>query len=779
MANKVLKIESVMSAPQTLPIEKALKKVAETARQTFSPKMWKDVNKEVDRHVKYLKETYKITKQQGEAYREHIIKPLKEQEALHKRIETTTRRSQLLFDNAERMADRRYQRRMQGVNALRNPGDAAAIREEADYRYAGVMSKARGTMGAGFDYAASQADARQEEARNRRQEIAAKIMAGAAAVRIGGAIASGVGELYYGQSMRELGHKAGAAGFANTMYNQLTSGDISGLFAMMEQPGGMSRMRGLLGDAKTASQLNLIGQGLAGAAQMGIGGAQTFVGTTMTGPWAPMNVSQGLETGLAGGLTAGRAWADYSAGKVGHDVSNAALQGMQFMQSLNGPRQRQLAEVMGRLPQLAELASLSGKKPGDIVSMLATAGEGGGLTFDQTQSLYETMGSSSSSAAALSNVGVVARAPRTMGIGREAAMAGMASLTGMAGGSDTAGRQLFEIMRRATSMGMSDAKIREAIVTTLPQIMETQAGRMTSSMGVTDAMSAAMRNAALQGRTMDTGDIRTGMGAVQAANMLTGGRSGIGPLDVGMAGALLRTAKAAGVDSRTAFSLSQIPFNDLGGTETRALLAGAGIGDRSAQDDIINKLRGAAGGVLSTTFPGMNTAQMASALARQTGANYDTMFQSLSMLRNPAAMVGLTGGDITGIDESSETGRMWGQVSQRAKLMNTPLVAGAQDESINSGISGVQAAGQAMVDVIGVLSKTDASKLGDIPGLLDAVTVALGHLGDAAAVTARNLGGTLPGQTSDTTGAQSIEWFRAQGYSPRGAAVTAAGTGGK
>jgi hypothetical protein len=588
-------------------------------------------------------------------------------------------------------------------------------------------------------------------------------MAIGAGVQIAGKVLATGGDIIFGQSMRKAQYGAEAAGFAGKMYNDLTSGDYTGMITAMGDPEARKRFKEIVGDAGYRSNFNQAGAAIGavggiigGAAQTGMGLAMmtnpvTALGAAGAG-MGGMNFSGGVGS-MAGSIgELGSVGANYMAGKTDADVSSAAIQGMEYTRNLDPIRLRHLQELQSRTRQIAEFGSLSslGGDPALKMNEMGKVGVLGGIgTLEETMSHFQALSNVMTHTSAMdkNNLAMVTRAPELLGMSREGAVQGMGATSRMAGGTGGAANELLNIMRKATALGMDDAKIREAIVTTLPQMLENGMGREKTLGNVSDFLSLAKTSAAQHGGPMDLRDLSTAAAAVKIGGQWTGGSTGLGSIDVPMVGGGINLGdkirkKHKNFDTMTAQAFATLGIDKLniGNSYVRDAFEDMNITDPAVQEEILEQYRVQKGASItkSQKGSGLGRANYFLQVGRSVGSDdYDATKLAAygadrgSNVRNK---------DRAAADPNDPTNANMMDPRNRSAVdanignagnQYSPTDKALTDEENKAQLKNAIAAAGAFITDLERLSKIDPEKLKLVPALVDSLAVSIEHLGTA------------------------------------------------
>jgi hypothetical protein len=770
MANKVVKIEADIAPKPSTAMQRELKKLGTEVQKTFGPKAMEATTKALDKHIKGLQQTIKLTKEQGKIYKDHVLAPLQEHERVYKRIVTQVERSQRILNGGDRSVRWLARKlRSEGVTHAGDPDAYAIYDQQSKVRNARTQSMAQGNFMAGMDIIEQRRKADADASQEERMKKVATAMAIGAATRVAGQTLATGGDIIYGQSMRKAQFGSEAAGFAGKMYNDLTRGDYTGMIAAMGDPAARAKFKEIVADSEMRSKTNQAGAAVGAVGGIIGGSAQTALGFGMMSVpggagMGGMNAMGGIGT-VAGSIgELGGVGANYMAGKTEADVSSSAIQGMEYVRTLNPIRLRHLQELQGRTRQIAEFGSLSslGGDPALKMNEMGRVGVLGGIgSLDETMSQFQALRGVMTHTSAMDkdNLAMVTRAPELLGIGREAAVQGMGATSRMAGGTAGASGELFNIMRKATALGLDDAKIREAIISELPRIMESGMGREKTLGNVMDVMSLAKTSAADHGGPVDLRDLSTAAAAVKIGGKWTGGGTGIGSIDVPMVGGgivlgskIRKEHKSFNAMTAQRFATLGIDQLNLGNAYVQDAFQQANINDPKVQEEILGKYREQKGQTADQAIKasGLGKANYISNFAEAMGITYDEA---------KLALYGVSRGenvrqkDRTAADPNGPSNAH--MLDPRARSANEANVANAGNEyaPTNAAMTDEENKGQlknaitaagTFINQLERLSKVNVDGLKNVPGLVTDLAIAVERLG--VATQGVNLPGTAGGR---------------------------------
>ena len=767
MANKTIKIEAEMSPKVSPKMEKMMKTYAELGAKAANPKDLAKYNKEMDKTIKYAEKWVKLTKEQTKAMKDGPTKALKEQDQLLQQIGKRMETAQMRMGKADEAGREWMYRKLAstGITAQSDPAGYARLSQTAGQITANVRNRAQGDVDVGMDIFRQQREKMDDEKQQQRMERVAKIMAWGAAGKVAGAAVSTAGDVFFGQSMRKAQFGAEAAGFAGKMYGDLTSGDYTGIQAMMKDPAALAQFKEIVSDSKTRSLMTQGGNALSAAGGVVMGAGQTALGIGMmaSGAGAGMgglNLAQGVGsmTGAIGDL--GMVAQNYRAGKTEADVSNAAIQGAEYLSRLDPIKLLQMQRLQGRVRQISEYGLLNGQgattDPASMMADVGAFGIAGGIgSVDESIQYQQALRGVTTTGASLNAamLGNVMRAPEVLGIGRESAIAGMGATSRMSGGTLGANAELFNVMRKAMALGIDDSKLREAIVTTLPRLLETGSGREGSLGNVMDAMNVAAQSAMNRGQPMDLRDVELGVAANKIGGVFTGGASGIQSLDVAMMGAginaghaLRKDKRFKNLDANTIQQLSAMGNDKLNKNErTDDMLNAVGIKDDKDKEEVLNAIRTARGKRFESYAKGsgMTSPTLTGALADQLKLPYDQAKAAVGLVTAgnyatqnrapPPAAVDANGNPIPVTNLTPEQQKAADAARQDAANRQSPDQAALRSKDNKEQLANSLVAAGSFIERLESLSRSgNLEGLKNVPDLIDQVAKSINGLGTAA-----------------------------------------------
>jgi hypothetical protein len=336
----------------------------------------------------------------------------------------------------------------------------------------------------------------------------------------------------------------------------------------------------------------------------------------------------------------------------------------------------------------------------------------------------------------------------------------MGSFSRMQGGTAGAANELFNIMRKATALGMDDAKIREAIINELPRIMESGMGREKRLDNVMDVMALAKTSAAQRGGPMDLRDLSDAAAAVKIGGQWTGGGTGIGSVDTPMVsqgivlGSKLRK-KFPKFNAVTAASFATMGMDQMT-TSNRYVtdaLTELGITDPAQQEEIVSSYRAQKGATMNKVVKasGMGKANFLKEVSEQTGIHdYEKALLAYYGIDQgePARQQGRKAADPTGPSNANMLDpRARGAVranQENAANEYAPTNAALTDEQNKAQLKNAITAAGAFITELERLSKVNVEGLKDVPKLVTDLAIGIERLGRATQGV--NLPGTAAGR---------------------------------
>lgn len=741
--NKSINIGTNLEPPKMDPrFERVLKQMGNITAKYLNTSDLKKYNIEAEKNVKILqkmgignKELYKTMRNEGTRALKEQTKVMKDYGQEMDRVAAKASRAQA---TAARWVNRQG-RNMRPGSTFDMAGAAGDMAERWTNQYRDQMQK-------GAEYARNIAEQQQQERDQAKGKMLQKAMWAGAGMQIGGQVISGVGNMIFGGGQQRLGYEAQKAQMAGNLYNELTSGNTSSLFAL--KGAGMEKLIGLSKDAYRNSVANQIGTGVSQAGSAVTAGSMAVA----TG---------GLSLGMGGGSqladsTMGLANTGLAAyrGKTGADQAQATMEALQLMKALNPVEQRQYQEVEGRMGQIATFLNRGGNgaKLGDMRELIRS-GNAGGLSTDETLSTFEGLRNSMGHQRALSLTGSVAQSEDAYGVGRSSAATALAGLSRVSTSSQQADAKLVEVMRKAMSMGINDSRLKEVFLESIPSLVYSMGGKAVNS------TSSDMYGRMLQSAFTQTGD------ASMATDIASGARQVMGNLSTGntnlqgyntqrfgaFAGAM------GGVDlgkdekgRKRHLGMSELlPLSKLGiegiGTQAFDDVVREKFPDITPEQ--IEKLRAAAikgslGGNYGAGFS--NKAGVRILLAQNQNTMYDavTAFEKMAESGNIGKPVN-TDNSFTGLlgntinpqisSTSADAQRFGAGRAQQEANKSSPLLAGLADDSkVQQLVDKMNFAGGAIIKVLEQAASYNSEELQNVPKLLDDVALSLGRLGVAA-----------------------------------------------
>jgi hypothetical protein len=740
-------------------MEKLIKSYRDLGGAALNDKQLKKYNAEMERTIKYTEKYVKLTTQQAKIMREGPERSMREQEKIFDRI---TKKMDLAQkrQTGPALGDRWLHHKIQQFGSGYGDPTNQPLRDHWEARARAMNMRAREQHQGDIDLgreAIERRMRREEDDRMRdRQERTAKLMTIGAGIKVAGAAVGSTGDVVYGASMRKAGFEAEAAGFAGKMYNDLVGGDYTGLAAILRNPKALGQFRSLVNDAKTNSQFQQFAQGAEGVGSTALGAA-TMLSSGGMGPMAGLTMTAGAGTTVGGIRDATMAVQNAYLGKTAADTSSAAIRGLEFIKASDPIRLRQIGELQGRLAQIHQHAALSGGvvgigdeggtnmagDPYSLYNRMVKMGSRAGLGSDQAMGVFESLRGqlTHKAAGSTANFEVAAAAPHLLGMGRESAIGGMGVLgrTMMSGG-DGASVQLIQVMRKAMAYGIEDSRLKETITATLPQMLETGAGRSMNLNSMDELMRLATNISKQHGGEMDPNDIRKAAGAMQLGSAISGGNTGLAPLDVQMVGPatnmLMRKYGKGGMTGNLAGLLATMPLGDLQSRnqENIAYMEQAGIKGEEAQEKLLEEIRLSKVAGLRRLFPGQTDTVIAGMMKRQFGSDWETTFGMTGF----ASKEGQRRKGVMELPQPTrqETGeeKIFKTLQGKAFTENQGITGALENQDVQDNLGDTVAAAGAITSMFNELSKmNNLDAIRDVPGLLQASADRLNDLGDAAA----------------------------------------------
>lgn len=759
MADKVLKIEAEIAPRAGGGAQKLLKLAKEIGAAVANPKMLALQNKEYDKTIKFATQHLKITKEQAKVWKENL-NTTKQQKTAIEDIGKLMERAQARLGKADFAGQEWLRRKMasSGINPITDPAGYARLQRTANQVSGNVRNRAQGDVDAVMGFAQETARQQADEKQTQRMERVAKMMAIGTGIKVAGQIAGTVGDVIWGAEQRKLQFGSQAASFAGTLYKEMIGGDISSIHAMAKDPKAMARFKEIVSDARTNSQIQQGAEMAKGAGDVVLGGAQAYLGMAMGGVgMGPVTVGVGAQQGIGGLASMGKTGMNYFAGKTEADVARTSLEALAYTKGLNPIEQMQFQELTSRQRQFAELGGMSGgigiqwnrdkngKKTtavdysktgyGAAKFIMDNAAAGGIGNFDEALGMYEQLRGriGERGAAHEGNFAAITTAPWSIGATRGSAMTGLTGAAGLMGGVAGASTELLNIFRKATSLGIHDSGLRTAFADAIPQLLETQSGRAYGTGTARAAWDLMEGNRQMRGpgAIMDMRDLTVAQQGMQVANQMTGGQSGLMPLDNAMLTKKYLAAKRAGASDRTAQILAAMPMNDLVMTgDTARLLSGS-----KDPQAVLDATRNAEVGVFKSLLPrGTTDAEAAFMYAKDRGISVEAARTAMGYVDTGAESKSMSYLGFPAALSSHGTKEQRANAEKLARLQLTNTYEGATNPQMQQHVGGALAGSEKLMQNLTELSKKwDLEGLKDVPGLVDKVAASINRLGVASA----------------------------------------------
>ncbi len=738
MTDKTISINTELDPKPSARFERAFKEMGQKAARALNPKAIADWNKQVEKGVKSYEKLFKIDKSFTQHLKTQSQRILKEQEKAYANMGKEIDRVRI---NLERV--NQVEKRIEsGAIKTRYGISLADLRQQAPGIAAGYEQRLRGKIGAyqsgfggqimqGADILAQRASDEQAQKQEERFRRSMMLMRAGAVTQLGGQVISGVGNLMFGAEAKELGFQVTARSAAGNLYNQLTSGDITPMWALA-QSGNLDRMQKIVSNARKQGISNAVGGVTSDVGKAMIGAAQ--VGASIGSGGAADMFNQGAVAGMGniagGAMSAAGTIQDIMLGKLKADQANSFTTTIQQLGLLNPVQLRGFQELVGRQRQLHELGALTGLGPTAAVGSLSMAGAMGGLNLQETLPLFQQLRGAVGTNAAMGLLGGATTALDRMGISRESAMGALGTFTtGTLGGAGGAMMQLEGVMRRAMKEGITDSRLREVFAAGIADMARTVGGRA----GGVEGLSASIMQEAnrLGGGKAGMAEVQIAMGGAQAYNAMTGGRSNINPLNVAIAASRLRS-----MGGRIKNSFNKLALSNMGATEIanqsaafRDIMVSEGIIDPKAQAAFANRLLGATRQGVENALPGATTSPGGRyEIGRVQGTDYETTTAGLNIGRSLRAGEPLLTGALGPAHTQDQTAIALAQ-QKRAALENRPIISALETPGA---IEKLERLTTAAVTMAQALERTKPEDLENIPKLLSETADSLREVGQAA-----------------------------------------------
>lgn len=367
----------------------------------------------------------------------------------------------------------------------------------------------------------------------------------------------GQNDIYNQQAARQLGYQVQQSSLPGYLTQKSAQGDLAFFDALLRNPQSMDRLKEIAKQAQIHAQKDIDIKKTHGGVSpwMGavtmVGGALGVLAGTLTtagtfGTGAPLGVPMSVWGGSmmaagayalgGGGNSILSGWNEKElaqqqekAGIKSAEVSQAIVSAMEENQKLHPIRQMRVEQLTKHLNAITDLGLRTGVgDPSAFYGNVVTQGLQGNLKpIESLKAFYGAEQAFGSTDAAVNLVnskkfGDLANAQQVYGVGQGAILKGLAGFSAMAGGPAGAVEATENLLRRAMAGGITDARLREAIVEQLPERLA-QGPRGRSSYDATgDALEVAASLAKLMGRDKtDPGDVVRGAAGVQGADRPT------------------------------------------------------------------------------------------------------------------------------------------------------------------------------------------------------------------------------------------------------------------
>jgi hypothetical protein len=776
MDNKQIRIEPMIE-PKTSPkMERMIKQYGVMWQKATQFGDLSKGNKELEKRLKYMGQWVTKDKELAKVMSQNSNKALENQKTTLQMIGREVDKNLVRYKNAETTAARWAARATRSATA--RYGDLGGVPDFVSRNIAAgqagmtgrIQGLAAGNAMSGSEILMQQAkDEEQQRAGERRMKMWQMGVWGQAAAGVVG----GLSNMYFGYGMRSLGYQAQERGMSDKLYGEITSGDYSSVLMM-------AKHRDKIKDLATNQQQ---------ATLWGLG-AQAAGGVFQT---ATSIASGGLANnpgGIAGGpMSVAAAGLDYWAGKDKADAVSAAVQGIDYLKALDPVQMRQFRELTGRAKSVQEMGMLSGGVGVGATRDLIRAGQSGGLTLDQTMPYFDALRSGIGHGQAQGLAGFAARSVGDYGVDRSAMTQSLIGFAGSAAGAGGASDAALRTLARAVSVGITDSKLKEVLITTIPAMVNSgivSRGGDPNQMVATITQSAAMM-AASGGRGVDAKDLQIATSGFDFQNKLLGGGGGISPINVARQAGVMRLGSEMGISKQGRIALASLSAADV---------AGIVIGDKSnllykmfseeedMSDEKIAQLKESFGKIGANAYDTSMAGWAGHSIAGQvavsgaTGTQLDVVSSGMSQARMPTAgRIGLIGKTRTSADQQALNDQ---RVSDAANLMH-PLMTALSDPKMIEGLRNATMAATFLADNLNSFERSGFAGLNALPTILDSVSASVNLLSTIATTLVGNLSaygltvGTVPptpqalsshSSTGGPPNARSVNAPRQQGTNP-------------
>lgn len=729
MDGKQIRIEPMIEPKASPKMERMIKQYGNLWQKATQFGDLAKGNKELDKRLKGMEKWISKDKELAKIMSQNSNKALEAQRVTLQNIGKEVDKNVQRYQNAEKTAAK-WASRAASRAASRYAdlgGTPDFVTRNIAQMQANMAERIRGGAGATIASGSEALQARmREEEQERASERQRKAWQIGQYMQAGAGIIQGVGNVFFGSTMRGLGYTAQQHAPAVRMYDEMTSGDYSTLLAL---GGSNSRdlVKNIHANQGTQTQMTLVAQGLGGLGQVLSGYGALQAGPA--GAAASGAMGQGI-LGIAGAVM------DAATGKVGADQATTTMQAIEFLKSMRGIQHKQFRALTGAAGQVTDLGNLAGGVGSDQIKRLMASAAAGGLTLDQAMPLFNTLRGASSNADATNMLAAATGATTLFGVNRNAATQSMAGFSGMAGGGPGAQNAMISTMAHAVRKGIVDSQLKEVFITTIPALVNSG---IAARGGASDDMSAfvagyANKLAANRGMAVDTTDINLAAQAASYQNQLFSGGGSISPINVARQAGVIRLANKYGISNQGKVALASLSQDDLRVMDEKSQIWKMLRDEEGMSDDEIRELRDS---YLKVGWEAYDTAMGGFgdrhsiagkiAVAKATGGRLEYLErvseQSGGAGTAAEAALGKTG-DQTRFDAQ--------RIADAANLMH-PLFAALSDEKMVRGLGLVTAQANSLTEAFSNLERTDPDKLKDLPALLGMISDSLELLGTAAA----------------------------------------------